>query len=353
MSGSSLGAGNYVVTVGLGTPKKDLSLLFDTGSDLTWTQCEPCVKYCYQQKQPKFDPTSSSSYVNISCTSATCNSLISGTGNSPGCSSSTCVYGIQYGDSSYSIGFFGSETLTLTPNDKIYNFLFGCGQNNRGLFGLSAGLLGLGRDSISLVSQTTQKYNKLFSYCLPSSSSFTGYLAFGPTASSQSVKYTPLSTVSGRTTFYGLDITGISVGGTKLSIPASVFTNSGTIIDSGTVITRLPPDAYSPLKDTFKEEMKQYPTAPAVSILDTCYDFSNYSSVSVPKISFFFSGGVEVPLDIRGILYVLTISQVCLAFAGNSEANAVAIFGNTQQLTLEVVYDGARGKVGFATGGCS
>ncbi|TRO70272.1 hypothetical protein FKB34_17510, partial [Glycocaulis profundi] len=40
-SGSIIGSGNYIVTVGLGTPKKDLSVTFDTGSDLTWTQCEP------------------------------------------------------------------------------------------------------------------------------------------------------------------------------------------------------------------------------------------------------------------------------------------------------------------------
>ncbi|CAK9161446.1 unnamed protein product [Ilex paraguariensis] len=43
-SGSMLGSGNYIVTVGLGSPKRDLSLIFDTGSDLTWTQCQPCVK---------------------------------------------------------------------------------------------------------------------------------------------------------------------------------------------------------------------------------------------------------------------------------------------------------------------
>uniref|UniRef100_A0A7C8ZWW6 Peptidase A1 domain-containing protein n=1 Tax=Opuntia streptacantha TaxID=393608 RepID=A0A7C8ZWW6_OPUST len=30
--GSTIGSGNYIVTVGLGTPKKDLSLIFDTGT---------------------------------------------------------------------------------------------------------------------------------------------------------------------------------------------------------------------------------------------------------------------------------------------------------------------------------
>ncbi|THG18071.1 hypothetical protein TEA_019465 [Camellia sinensis var. sinensis] len=36
-SGASIGTGNFIVTVGLGTPKKDLTLVFDTGSNLTWT----------------------------------------------------------------------------------------------------------------------------------------------------------------------------------------------------------------------------------------------------------------------------------------------------------------------------
>lgn len=80
-SGSTLGSGNYVVTVGIGTPKHDLSLIFDTGSDLTWTQCEPCVQTCYSQKEPIFNPSSSSSYYNVSCSSAACSSLSSATGS--------------------------------------------------------------------------------------------------------------------------------------------------------------------------------------------------------------------------------------------------------------------------------
>lgn len=78
--GSVVGSANYIVQVGLGTPKKELSLVFDTGSDLTWTQCEPCVKACYKQKEPIFDPRLSTSYSNISCSSTLCSSLSSATG---------------------------------------------------------------------------------------------------------------------------------------------------------------------------------------------------------------------------------------------------------------------------------
>ncbi|KAL7584086.1 hypothetical protein Lser_V15G44388 [Lactuca serriola] len=351
-SGSTIGSGNYIVTVGLGTPKKDLSLIFDTGSDLTWTQCQPCARSCYSQQEPIFTPLSSTSYTNISCTSTECSGLISATGNTPGCSSSTCVYGIQYGDQSFSVGFFGTEKLTLTSKDIIDNFYFGCGQNNQGLFGGAAGLLGLGRDKLSIVSQAAKKYGKVFSYCLPSRSSSTGFLNFGGGGASTGVKYTPLSTSQG-SSFYGLDLEYIIVGGKKLAISPTVFSTSGMIIDSGTVITRLPPTAYSALSTAFKAQMTQYPLTKALSILDTCYDFTKFSSVKIPKISMVWGGNTIVDIAASGTLYANGISQVCLAFAANGDDSDLAIFGNTQQKTLEVVYDVNGGKVGFGNGGCA
>lgn len=83
-SGEILGSGNYFVTVGLGTPKNELSLVFDTGSDLTWTQCRPCAKYCYNQSEPIFDPSKSTSYANVLCNSPECSEVSSATGNSIG-----------------------------------------------------------------------------------------------------------------------------------------------------------------------------------------------------------------------------------------------------------------------------
>ncbi|XWS70534.1 hypothetical protein CRYUN_Cryun03dG0056000 [Craigia yunnanensis] len=342
--GSVVGSVNYIVAVGLGTPKQYLSLIYDTGSDITWTQCQPCARSCYKQQDPIFSPSLSSSYSNISFTSTVCNSLNS---------TIACVYGIKYGDTSFSVGFFAKETLILTSTDVFDSFLFGCGQNNQGLFEGPAGLLGLGRDKFSLPSQTALKYKKFFSYCLPSFASSTGFLTFGNGGLSKSIKFTTLSTISQGSTFYGIDITGINVGGQKLSISASVFTTGGAVIDSGTVITRLPPTAYAALRSAFRKQMSQYPMAQPLSILDTCYDLSKCSSVIVPKLSFFFSGGVEVPIDTKGILYVNSISQVCLAFTGNSDDTDVTIFGNTQQKTLEVVYDGAGGRIGFATKDCT
>ncbi|XP_073023818.1 aspartyl protease family protein At5g10770-like [Primulina eburnea] len=353
-SGRTLSSGNYVVTIGLGTPARTLSLIFDTGSDLTWTQCQPCIRSCYKQQDPIFNPSTSSSYSNISCNSAQCSQLVSATGNNPGClSGSTCLYLIQYGDSSFTIGYFSKDELTLSATDVIPNFLFGCGQNNEGLFGLTAGIIGLGRDPLSLVSQTAQQYGKYFSYCLPSLSSSTGYLSLGKsTASLKNVNFTPFVSSQG-TSFYFIDIIAITIGGQRLAINQSVFKTAGTIIDSGTVITRLPPGAYSVMSSVFKQLMARYPSAPAASILDTCFDLSNFTTVTFPKIAFTFGGNAEVGLAPSGILIAANSTIFCLAFAANKAATDVGIFGNTQQKTLNVVYDVAGGNLGFGTAGCS
>nr|XP_043614262.1 aspartyl protease family protein At5g10770-like [Erigeron canadensis] len=350
-SGRTIGSGNYIVTVGLGTPKKDLSLEFDTGSDLTWTQCEPCVVSCYMQKEPIFAPSASSTYSNISCTSPECAELVSATGFTPGCTSGTCVYGIQYGDKSFTVGFFGKEKLTITPNDIVNDFYFGCGQDNEGLFNGSAGILGLGRDKLSIVSQAATQYGKVFSYCLPSTSSDTGYLTFGSSEVSSNVTYTPFSKDN---FFYGLDLQAIYVGGTKLEISPTVFQTSGMIIDSGTVITRLPPTAYTALREAFRAQMTQYKLTEGIpKAFDTCYDFTNTPTVTIPIISMLWAGNVLVDTAPSGILYFNRISQVCLAYFANSDDSQLGIYGNTQQKTLQVVYDVNAGKLGFAQGGCA
>ena len=277
-------------------------------------------------------------------------------GNQKYYSASTCVYGISYDGGSYSYGFFGKEKLSFTTTNEFNNFFFGCGQNSTGIFGEADGLLGLGRDKLSLVEQTAAKYGKYFSYCLPSTSSSIGYLAFGRgDGVSSSVAFTPLVTIPRGPTFYGINIKGITVAGRTLSIPESIFSNAPGFIDSGTVITRLPPTAYSALSSAFQQEMTQYPKAPALQLLDTCYDLSAYSSASVviPKVSFLFSGGVSVDLDQSGTLYLASESQVCLAFAANKRDNDSLIYGNVQQKGIPVVYDVAGGKLGFGPHGCA
>jgi Xylanase inhibitor N-terminal/Xylanase inhibitor C-terminal len=343
-SGISYGTGNYVVKIGMGTPKKDFSVVFDTGSDLSWIQCKPC-KACYNQTDPLFDPSLSSTFSSVPCSSPDCTLL-----DERSCSNGQCQYEVRYGDNSQTDGSFARDTLTLSPTDTLSNFMFGCGTSNDGLFGETDGLIGLGREKVSLISQASSKYGAMFSYCLPSSSSYTGYLSIGKNSVSNAV-FTSMVQKSDTPSFYYVTLTGLKVGGKLLKVSPAAF-SAGTVIDSGTVITRLPPTAYDKLRSRFQQLMRKYPSAPSLSILDTCYDFTRYQTVSIPAVSFVFSDGTILDVDLTGILYVSKLSQACLAFAGNNRDSSIGIIGNTQQKALQVIYDIANQKIGFDSEGC-
>ncbi|XP_078154272.1 aspartyl protease family protein At5g10770-like [Carex rostrata] len=344
--GGSYGVGNYIVQVGIGTPSKTLTLVFDTGSDVTWTQCKPCQVYCHKQQEPIFDPSQSSTFMNVSCNSTPCNDV-----SVNSCWGSTCLYGVQYGDGSYTVGYYAEDTLTLTP-DIIQKFRFGCGQNNNGsTLGEVAGLLGLGRTSESFVSQTSNKYQRIFEYCLPPISSSTGYLNFGSNSDISNKNRTPIKPGS----HYYITMTGLSVAGKTLPISPTVFSDAGMIIDSGTVITRLPPDAYKALKSAFREHMTQYKMVqvPDNFLLDTCYDFTGVDNMTIPSVGVQFVNNVSLDLDHNGIMYTFSNSQLaCLAFAGNRNATSLGIYGNVQQRTFNVVYDIPKGEIGFSPDAC-
>lgn len=350
--GRALGTGNYIVTVGIGTPKKEQTVAFDTGSSLCWVQCRPCARSCYSQEEPIFDPVASSTYSNVSCDEAACGQLLA-----KGCSNKTCVYGVRYGDSSFSVGFLSKEALTLTTasggDDVFQGFMFGCGQNNQGLYGRTAGLLGLSRDSLSLVSQTASRYGNVFSYCLPASVSSTGYLTLGSSAHAvEGISYTPMLSSPKDEDLYFLRMTGITVGGQQLPVSSSDLSAGGTIIDSGTVITRLPPTVYAALRSAFRSAMSEYKLGDPLGLLDTCYDLSGRDTVTLPKIALQFEGGAVATLEAVGVLFIADVSQVCLAFAGNAADSDIGIIGNVQQRTLEVVYDLGQQRIGFAPGTC-
>ncbi|KAJ1410014.1 Xylanase inhibitor, C-terminal [Sesbania bispinosa] len=355
-SGINLQTLNYIVTMGLGN--QNMTVIIDTGSDLTWVQCEPCMS-CYNQQGPVFKPSTSSSYNSILCNSSTCQSLQSATGNTGPCASnqSACNYAVNYGDGSYTNGELGVEHLSF-GGISVSSFVFGCGRNNKGLFGGVSGLMGLGRSYLSLISQTNDTFGGVFSYCLPTiEAGSSGSLVMG-NESSVFKNFTPIAYTSmvpnpQLSNFYILNLTGIDVGGVALEAPS--FGNGGILIDSGTVITRLAPSIYKALKAEFLKQFSGFPSAPGFSILDTCFNLTGYQEVSIPTISMYFEDNAELNVDVAGIFYIVKedASQVCLALASLSDEDDIAIIGNYQQRNQRVIYDIKQSKVGFAGESCS
>uniref|UniRef100_A0A6N2KE02 Peptidase A1 domain-containing protein n=1 Tax=Salix viminalis TaxID=40686 RepID=A0A6N2KE02_SALVM len=148
------GNGEYLMKLSIGTPPETYSAILDTGSDLIWTQCKPCSQ-CFDQSTPIFDPKKSSSFSKLPCSSQLCDALPQSS-----CKDS-CEYLYTYGDYSSTQGILASETLTF-GKASVPNVAFGCGADNEGSgFSQGAGLVGLGRGPLSLM---TNDISFTFSY---------------------------------------------------------------------------------------------------------------------------------------------------------------------------------------------
>ncbi|KAH6756588.1 Eukaryotic aspartyl protease family protein [Perilla frutescens var. hirtella] len=351
-SGLAQGSGEYFTRIGIGTPPKYVYMVLDTGSDVVWVQCSPCRK-CYSQTDPLFDPKRSSSFLGVSCVSPLCRRL-----DSPGCNSrKKCLYQVSYGDGSFTVGEFSTETLTFRKT-RVGNVALGCGHDNEGLFIGAAGLLGLGRGKLSFPTQAGSRFGRKFSYCLVdrSASSNPSSMVFGESAASRNAVYTPLLTNPKLDTFYYVGLNGISVGGTRVpAITASLFKldpigNGGVIVDSGTSVTRLTRPAYVALRDAFVAGAANLKRASEFSLFDTCFDLSGKTEVKVPTVVLHFEGAdVSLPAS-NYLIPVDTNGKFCFAFAGTM--SGLSIIGNIQQQSFRVVFDLAGNRVGFAPRGC-
>ncbi|CAI9785939.1 unnamed protein product [Fraxinus pennsylvanica] len=352
-SGLKEGSGEYFTRLGVGTPAKFVYMVLDTGSDVVWLQCFPC-RNCYTQSDPIFNPKKSSSFHGVSCDSPLCRWL-----DSPGCNNrKQCLYQVSYGDGSFTIGDFSTETLTFGRN-RVNNIALGCGHDNEGLFVGAAGLMGLGRGKLSFSTQTGRRFGNKFSYCLVdrSASSKPSSITFGESAVMQKAVFTPLITNPKLDTFYYVGLNGISVGGARVAgITPSLFEvdphgDGGVIVDSGTAVTRLTQPAYVALRDAFRNKTSHFKRAPELSLFDTCFDLSGKTEAKVPTMVLHFTNAdLSLPAS-NYLIPVDTDGKFCFAFAGIS--SALTIIGNIQQQSFRVMFDLAKSRVGFAPRGCA
>ncbi|XWS33094.1 hypothetical protein CRYUN_Cryun22dG0049300 [Craigia yunnanensis] len=344
------GNGEFLMDLSIGTPPVSYSAILDTGSDLIWTQCKPCSQ-CFDQSTPIFDPKKSSTFSKLSCSSNLCAAL-----PQSACDNG-CEYLYTYGDYSSTQGVMGTETFTF-GKVSVPNIGFGCGEDNEGDgFSQGAGLVGLGRGPLSLVSQLKEPK---FSYCLTSiDETQKSTLLMGSIASMNkslgAIKTTPLIHNPSQPSFYYLSLEGISVGSTRLPIKKSTFEveddgTGGLIIDSGTTITYLEESAFDVVKKEFISQMKLSVDNSGSTGLELCFSLpSGSTQVDVPKLVFHFEG---TDLDLPGENYMIADSSsgvICLAMGSSS---GMSIFGNVQQQNMLVFHDLRKETLSFLRTQC-
>ncbi|RWR81108.1 aspartic proteinase CDR1 [Cinnamomum micranthum f. kanehirae] len=345
--------GNYLMTISLGTPPVQILAIADTGSDLIWTQCSPCES-CYDQDAPLFDPTNSSTYVDLSCNSNHCSALPKRSCNSD----NTCQYSYGYGDQSFTIGALASETLGLSTSGsgtgssvEFPKVAFGCGHKNGGTFNShEAGLVGLGGGPLSLISQLSSSVDGKFAYCLVSldENKASSRMDFGDSAvvSGNGVVSTPLISRQGSETFFFLTLEKITVGTDSISLPQAAQGN--IIIDSGTTLTHLPTSVYQQLLSALKNSINLQPVQDPSQIgLELCYE--SITGSNIPELKFGFDGA-EVVLGAVNTFIQVDQNVACAAFKATESQS---IFGNIAQQNFKIGYDLQNMKVAFQPTDCA
>lgn len=363
---------SLTVSITVGTPPQNVSMVIDTGSELSWLHCINTTTG--RVPYPFFNPNLSTSYIPISCSSPTCTTRTRDFPIPASCDSNNlCHATLSYADASSSEGDLASDIFGFggSVNPEI---VFGCmnssySSNSEGDFN-TTGLMGMNLGSLSFISQL--KIPK-FSYCI-SGSDFSGILLLGGSNFSWvgSLNYTPLVQMSIPLPYfdraaYTVRLVGIKVSDKLLNLSDSVLvpdhTGAGqTMFDLGTQFTFLLGPVYSVLREEFLNQTNSTlhvlddPNFVFQEAMDLCYRVPlNQSKLpELPSVSLVFEGSemrvsgeqllYRVPGQVRG-----NDSVYCFTF-GNSDLLGVEAFiiGHHQQQNIWMEFDIVKSRVGLA-----
>lgn len=346
-----LNVGNYVIRAKIGTPGQLMFMVLDTSNDVAWVPCSGCSG-CSSNL---FAPNSSATYNSLDCSVPEC-AQVRGL-SCPTTGSGSCLFNQTYGGDSSFAATLSHDSLRLA-NDVIPNYAFGCISAVSGGSIPPQGLLGLGRGPMSLLSQSGSLYSGVFSYCLPSFKSyyFSGSLKLGPVGQPKTIKTTPLLKNPHRPSLYYVNLTGISVGRVRVPIAPELLafdpnTGAGTVVDSGTVITRFVQPIYIAMRDEFRKQVKGPFTS--LGAFDTCFPATNEDIA--PAITFHFQGlDLVLPME-NSLIHSSAGSLACLAMAAApSNVNSVLnVIANLQQQNLRILFDTVNSRLGISRELCN
>lgn len=365
---------SLTVSLTVGTPPQSVTMILDTGSELSWLRCK--------KTQNSFDPTRSSSYSAIPCSSPTCRIRTRDFSVPVSCDAKRLCHAVlSYADASSAEGNLAGDTFRYGESAVLPGMVFGCmdsgWSSNPDEDSRTTGLIGMNRGSLSFVSQ--MGFSK-FAYCISGSDS-SGVLVFGEATLPwlRPLSYTPLVKISTPLPYfdrvaYTVELEGIKVSDKMLSLPKSILvpdhTGAGqTMVDSGTQFSFLLGPVYTALKKEFSEQVGVRgilrPLGDAEFVfegaMDLCYRVEMGRSVpaaGVPTVTLMFRGA-EMTVTAERLLYRVAGMVrgndwvYCFTF-GNSDLLGIEayVIGHQHQQNVWMEFDIANSRVGLAEVRC-
>ncbi|PWA96634.1 eukaryotic aspartyl protease family protein [Artemisia annua] len=362
VTGNVFPTGYYHVEVEIGNPPKPYWLDIDTGSDLTWLQCEPCVK-CLPAPHKPYKPNKD----RVACMDPLCASVHWPETHSCKSPKDQCDYEVQYADSGSSLGLLVKDWFPLQYiNGSVAKprLAFGCGYNQEVPESMDPpytdGVLGLGVGKTSIVRQLYELgvTRNVVGHCL--STQGDGYLFFGDELiPSSGVTWAPMSTTD-LEKHYSLGTAELYVGGKTSGIKGLPI-----VFDSGSTYTYVNAEAYKALVTMLTNDIKgkKLYKANDDETLPVCWKGSKpFKSIQDVKnlfkpimLSFEKSKNVRFQMDPEAYLIISKHGNACLGILNGSEVGleSVNLIGDISMQDKIIIYDNEKQQIGWAPANCN
>ncbi|XP_051124079.1 aspartic proteinase Asp1-like isoform X2 [Andrographis paniculata] len=330
----------------------------DTGSDLTWLQCDaPCTK-CTPAPHSLYKPNRNL----IMCQDPICTSLHA---DSQHCQSPNdqCDYEVGYADSGSSLGVLVKDSFPLkftNGSNAAPQLAFGCGYNQEVVdsahLPYTDGVLGLGNGKSSILSQLRSLglTRNVIGHCLSGQG---GFLFFGDDFLPKSgIVWLPVSTQS---KYYTLGTADLQFGGQTTNAKGLSI-----IFDSGSTYTYFSSQAYKTVVSLVKGNLNnQLKDAAEDKSLPVCWKGAKpFKSVQDAAkyfkplaLTFTKAKTAQFPLRPESYLIVTEHGNVCLGILNGDEVGLgnMNVIGDISLLDKVVIYDNERQQIGWAAANCN
>uniref|UniRef100_A0A5B7BSH7 Aspartic proteinase Asp1 n=1 Tax=Davidia involucrata TaxID=16924 RepID=A0A5B7BSH7_DAVIN len=350
--------GFYYVQINIGQPPQPYFLDPDTGSDLTWLQCDaPCI-HCTKGPHPLYQPNNNL----VICKDPLCAALHSS--DEYNCDHpEQCDYEVEYADGGSSIGVLVKDAILLNLTNgerRSPRLAFGCGYDQ--VPGASShpldGVLGLGKGKSSIVSQlySQRLMRNVVGHCLSARGG--GFLFFGDDLyDSSRVIWTPMSRDY---SYYSPGFAELLFGGKSTGYKKLLV-----VFDSGSSYSYLNSQAYQALVSLVTKELTGKPLKEALDdrTLQFCWKgkkpFKNIRDVRryFKPLALSFENGLkskshfEIPPE--GYLIISSKGNVCLGILNGTEIGInFNMIGDISMQDKMVIYDNEKQVIGWTPANC-
>ncbi|XP_027339008.1 aspartic proteinase Asp1-like [Abrus precatorius] len=354
--------GYYTVNLAIGNPSKLYDLDIDSGSDLTWVQCDAPCTGCTKPRQQLYKPNGNL----VQCADPLCSGVQSAPNHHCTAPNEQCDYEVEYADTGSSLGVLVRDyiPLRLTNGSSVRpRMAFGCGydQTHSGHNPppSTAGVLGLGNGKTSILSQlhSLGLIRNVVGHCLSGKGG--GFLFFGDKLiPSSGVVWTPILQ-SSSVKHYKSGPADLFFNGKPTSVKGLELT-----FDSGSSYTYLNSQAYKAFVDLVTNDLKGKPLNRATedSSLPICWkgakpfkhlrDVTNYFKPLL--LSFTKSKNSQLNLPPEAYLIVTKHGNVCLGILDGTEIGlgSINIIGDISLQDKIVIYDNEKQQIGWASATC-